>query len=83
MQSLFSTQGQGANNPPDFAARILTCDITTHQLIFGAILLLLNLILVPIFSFLSMSCFLRSWAEPIAGKANPLLGRIVEGPTSP
>jgi hypothetical protein len=63
----------------DFAARVLTCEIVTHQFIFGIIVLPLNLILVPIFSFQSISGFLQSWAAPYAAETSFLFAYWIEG----
>ncbi|MDH2400181.1 hypothetical protein QCM77_09550 [Bradyrhizobium sp. SSUT18] len=63
----------------DFAARVLTCEIVTHQFIFGIIVLPLNLILVAIFSFQSISGFLQSWAAPYAAKTSFLFAYWIEG----
>jgi predicted membrane metal-binding protein len=58
---------------------VLTCEIATHQIIFGVILLPLNLILVPIFSFQSIKGFLQSWTNPFAAKASVLLAsRLIQ-----
>lgn len=61
------------------AARVLSCEILMHQVIFGVILLPLNLILVPIFSFQSISSFLQSLATPYATKAGLLFANTIDG----
>lgn len=71
---------QDAGGHTDLTARVLTCEIAAHQVIFGVILVPINLLLVPIFSFRSISGFLQSWAKPFAGKASLLLAGVVEGP---
>jgi Zn-dependent protease with chaperone function/heme/copper-type cytochrome/quinol oxidase subunit 4 len=71
---------QDADYPTDPAVRLLTCEIIAHQVVLGIVLLPLNLLLVPIFSFQSISGFLQSWATPHAARASVLLADLIEGP---